>query len=147
MKIKLDIAEIEDVELKEKDIKPNSFTRIFCSVLCETDSDPLFQKALVDTGAIVSLLPVRIWSKLKINFIGEHTVKGIVKRKECILPVKIGILSCKVIDDENETPWISILTYCVDSDDVPVIFGMKDALDGFKIEINTKLNEGYLIDL
>lgn len=144
MIIKLDITEIEDIELKEKNIKPYLFTRIFCSVVYETESDYIIQKALVDTGAIVSLLPKRIWERLKMDFIGEHTVKGIVKRQECVLPVKIGTLNCKLIDDQNETPWFSILAYCVDSDDVPVILGMKDALEKFKIEIDAKTETGYL---
>lgn len=145
MIIKLDITEIEDVELKEKNIKPYLFTRIFCSALYEAESGHILQKALVDTGAIVSLLPKRIWKKLKIDFVGEHTVKGIVKKQECVLPVKIGVLNCKLVDDENETPSINILAYCVDSDDVPVIMGMKDALDKFKIEIDIKTGTGYLV--
>lgn len=144
MIIKLDVTEIEDIELKEKNIKPHFFTRIFCSILYEAESGYIVQKALVDTGAIVSLLPKQIWERLKIEFIGEHTVKGIVKTKECTMPVKIGYLNCKLIDEQNETPVINMLVYCVDSDDVPVILGMKDALDKFDIKINTKSKSGHL---
>lgn len=142
MKIKLDITGIEDIELKNKGIEPYTFTRIFCSVLYETTSDSIVQKALVDTGAIVSLLPRRIWKRLKIKIIGEHEVKGIVKKNECVLPVKIGIVNCKLVDSQNETQWIPIVAYCVDSDDVPVLLGMKDALDRFKVEIDVKSGIG-----
>lgn len=155
-KINLRILDIEDIELKRLDKAPYIFTRIFVFVgykKKETSAssqvgDFFVRRAIVDTGAVVSLLPIAIWKQLGIKFIGYHTIKGIVKKQSCSLPVKIGFVETKLIDElKNETPIFTSLVYCADSNEVPLIFGIKDALDKFKLEINVKQKEGYLINL
>ena len=149
MKINLRILDIEDVELKRTNKTLYVFTRIFVLVVYKKKSGDYFiRRAIVDTGAVVSLLPVAVWNQLDITFIGFHTIKGIVKRQSCSLPVKIGFVDTKLIDEsKNETSIFRSLVYCADSNEVPIIFGLKDALDKFKIEINVKQKEGYLIGL
>jgi predicted aspartyl protease len=145
--IRLKILEIEDVELKYKRIEPYLFTRIYVTVIYKTkDNSMMYEQGLVDTGAIVSVLPKRVWEKLIINFVADHHVKGVVKKEECTLPVKIGFVKTKLIDElRNQTPTFTSLVYCAESNDVPVIFGMKDALDKFKLEIDTRKKQGHLI--
>ena len=161
-KINLRILDIEDIELKRIGKLPYVFTRIFAFVgykkketnaseRSETPSqvsDFFIRRAIVDTGAVVSLLPIAIWKQLDIKFIGYHTIKGIVKKQSCSLPVKIGFVETKLIDESsNETPVFTSLVYCADSNEVPIIFGLKDALDKFKIEIDIKQKQGDLINL
>jgi len=145
-KINLKVVDIEDIELKRIGKVPYNFTRIFVFVGYKNKESNFFiRRAIVDTGAIVSLLPIAIWKQLDIEFIGYHTIKGIVKKQSCSVPVKIGFVKTKLIDEtKNETPTFRSLVYCADSNEVPVIFGMKEALDKFKIEINTKQKQGYL---
>ncbi|MBI3026517.1 hypothetical protein HYY70_00235 [Candidatus Woesearchaeota archaeon] len=113
-KINLRILDIEDVELKKSDKAPYIFTRIFTFVGYKKN-------------------------------VGYHTIKGIVKKQSCSLPVKIGFVETKLIDElKNETHVFTSLVYCADSNEVPVILGIKDALDKFNIEINVKQRYGYL---
>lgn len=145
-KINLRILDIEDVELKKSDKAPYIFTRIFTFVgYKKKNGDFFIRRAIVDTGAVVSLLPISIWKQLDIKFVGYHTIKGIVKKQSCSLPVKIGFVETKLIDElKNETHVFTSLVYCADSNEVPVILGIKDALDKFNIEINVKQRYGYL---
>lgn len=149
--INLRIIDIEDIELRKLNRAPYLFTRVFALVAYKKKKKDKFffiRRTIVDTGAVVSLLPRAIWEQLDIEFLGSHQVKGIVKKKECILPVKIGLVKTKLLDEQNnQTPTFTSLVYCADSNEVPIIFGMKDALDKFKIEINTKQKQGYLIYL
>ena len=70
----------------------------------------------------------------------------IVKKESCLLPVKIGFVKNKLIDElGNETKTFRSIVYCASSNDVPVIFGIKDGLDKFKIDIDIKQKEGWLI--
>lgn len=146
-KINLRVLDIEDVELKRLDKAPYIFTRIFTFVgYKKKDGDFFIRRAIVDTGAVASLLPIAIWKQLDIKFVGYHTIKGVVKKQSCMLPVKIGFAKCKVMDElKNETPTFTSLVYCADSNEVPLIFGMKDGLDKFRIEINAKQKQGHLV--
>ncbi|GEM_PF-2943725 len=148
-KISLKVLDIEDVELKRLDRAPYIFTRIFTFVAYKKkEGDFFIRRAIVDTGAVASLLPISIWKQLDIEFIGYHTIKGVVKKASCLLHVKIGFVKCKVMDElKNETPEFTSLAYCADSNEVPLIFGMKDGLDKFNIEINIKQKQGHLIYL
>mgnify|MGYP001614353185 FL=1 len=148
IKIELKIVDIEDVQLKKLDKKPYIFTRIFALVGYKKKDGSLFiRRTVVDTGAVVSLLPMSIWKQLDIKFFGYHIIKGVVKRESCSIPVKTGFIETKVIDEQNETPTFTSLVYCADSNEVPLILGIKDALDKFKIEINVKQKQSYLIYL
>lgn len=146
VKIGLRIVDIEDVELKKLNKEPYLFTRVFVLVGYKKKYGDFFvRRAIVDTGAVVSLLPLAIWKQLDIKFIGYHVIKGIVKKDSCLIPVKIGFLETKLIDEsKNETPTFTSIVYCADSNEVPIIFGIKDALDNFNIEINLKRKQGYL---
>lgn len=146
VKINLKVVDIEDIELKKLDKSPFIFTRIFAFIgYKKKDSGFFIRRAIVDTGAVVSLLPIAIWKQLDIEFVGYHNIKGIVKKQSCSIPIKIGFVETKLIDEsKNETVSFRSLVYCADSNEVPVIFGMKDALDKFKIEINVKQGFGYL---
>lgn len=147
IKINLRVLDIEDIELKRLDKAPYIFTRVFAFVgYKKKNGDFFIRRAIVDTGAVASLLPIGIWKQLDINFIGYHSIKGVVKKQSCLLPVKIGFAKCKLLDESgNETPVFTSLVYCADSNEVPVIFGMKDGLDKFRIELNIKRKEGFMI--
>ncbi len=149
IKINLRIIDIEDIELRKLNKPPYLFNRVFALVAYKKKDKFFFiRRTIVDTGAVVSLLPKTIWEQLDIEFLGSHHVKGIVKKKECIVPVKIGLAKTKLLDEQNnQTPSFTSLVYCADSNEVPIVFGMKDALDKFKIEINAKQKQGHLIYL
>ena len=75
-KINLKILEIEDIELKQKNIEPNLFTRVYATISFKTkEKNFIYEQGLVDTGAIVSLLPKRVWKKLPIETI-DYTYKN-----------------------------------------------------------------------
>ena len=148
VKIRLKVVDIEDVELKRLGKEPNIFTRIFVLISYQRkDGDFLTRRAILDTGAIVSILPASIWKQLDIDVIGYHSIKGIVKKESCLLPVKICLVKNKLIDEfGNETKIFKSLIYCASSNDVPVIFGIKDGLDKFKLNLDIKQKDAWLIN-
>ena len=146
VKINLNILEIEDIELKRGSISPYLFTRIYATVGYKTKEGLfIYEQGLVDTGAIVSLLPRRVWEKLSIKIIGQHYIKGVIKKKECVLAVKIAKVRSKLIDEfGNETFEFDKIAYCADSDDIPLILGLKEAIDRLNLHILFSKNKAYL---
>jgi hypothetical protein len=48
--------------------------------------------AIVDTGAPISLMPHRVWRKCTSEVIGEAELRGVIPRKECVMPVKVATI-------------------------------------------------------
>ncbi len=144
-RIYLKILEIEDIELKQKRIEPHIFNRIYATVGYKAKDSFSYEEGLVDTGAIVSLLPKMVWKKLMVEPLGHHQIKGIVKKNECALPVMIAKVTCKLLDEfGNESSEFNSIVYCAESDDVPVILGLKGILDKLNLHILFDKNKAYL---
>ena len=56
-------------------------------------SDPF--KAIIDTGAHISLIPHYMWKNLNIDDLGKYEVRGISNKPECNIPSIIGRLDSR----------------------------------------------------
>jgi hypothetical protein len=105
---------IIDEELGAITGRRHEFTRMFCMVSFKSNSkyiEPTL--ALIDTGAFISLLPQFIWKDIDVEFIGDYKVRGIVRRKECSIPVKVGNTKCRLTDRYgNISSPFDALIYC-----------------------------------
>lgn len=143
-KIALSFKEAVDLELLEQGVGIKLVRIIgqarFRSREGWTDLYPV----IIDTGAPVSVLPRRIWDRVEVKRLAEHTLRGIVPKKECSLPVVVGELTCLLADEENVTPYLSILAYLADTDEIPPLIGFAGILDKFKINIDYFQNKVYM---
>ena len=48
------------------------------------------EKAIIDTGAPISLIPFDMWRHMEIEYIGEDYLRGVVPDKKCYLPADVG---------------------------------------------------------
>lgn len=134
---KFDNPDLIDIEL--------GIIRLFCEIAFVTEEGYTDSySAILDTGAPVSVIPYRIWSKLKVNEIKDYAIRGIVPKRECSLPVTIGEISCILLDKEQSTEKIKVKSYLAYSDEVPLIIGFKDLLDSFGIYLDFRKNQAYL---
>ncbi len=141
-KIKLHLRRFENPDLVDLDIE---IIRLFSEVAFVSKKGyTASYSAILDTGAPVSVIPFHIWSMLEIKKIKEYSVSGIVPKKECILPVTIGEISCFLLDEEQSTNEIRVKAYLAHSDEIPLIIGFKDLLDRFGLYLNFRENIAYL---
>ncbi|NIM14837.1 MAG: hypothetical protein GTO45_22860 [Candidatus Aminicenantes bacterium] len=56
------------------------------------------ESAIVDTGAPISLIPYKIWRKCLTKVIGETELRGVIAKKECVMPVKVAKIELRLID-------------------------------------------------
>lgn len=92
-------------------------------------------KAKVDTGAAVSLLPEWLIEKALPFSSANFNLYGVVKSKECRVPVKLG--RCDIILSDqfgNEIALRDCWVALTNLPDTPVLLGMKDVLERLHLE-------------
>jgi len=97
----------------------------------ETWSDP--QIAIVDTGAPISLVPPKIWKECDIHSIGEAELRGVIPKKECVMPVKVAKICLRLLDPEYVTEEIKTKVYLAQTDNIPLIIGFEKLLSEFNV--------------
>ena len=120
--------------------------RIISTIVLKTKSGgskPRF--TIIDTGAHTSIFPLTVWEEADVEVIGDYVVSGLVPKKECVLPVKIGWV-CAIILDKfgRQTNELKFRAYLALADDVPLIIGFKDLMDNCKLQFNSRSSSGYI---
>lgn len=145
IKIRLRFKQLMDIDL----VKENIFLRglrLFTVIQFQTSTDwSELIPAIIDTGAPVSVIPRKIWETSIIQELMPYSISGLVPNPECSLPVTIGHLTCRLLDEENITPPIPFKAYLAHTDKVPVILGFADMLERFHISIDFQKNNAFLL--
>lgn len=89
--------------------------------------------AIVDTGAPISLVPYRIWRKCTNEVIGEAELRGVIPKKECVMPVKVAVVRLRLVEPEYATERIEVKAYLAPIDEVPLIIGFENILSEFNV--------------
>ena len=89
--------------------------------------------AIVDTGAPISLVPYRIWRKCTNEVIGEAELRGVIPKKECVMPVKVAVVRLRLVEPEYATEGIEVKAYLAPNDEVPLIIGFENILSEFNV--------------
>ena len=101
--------------------------------------------AIIDTGAYVSLIPKEIWLKSETNLLlNSHFVRGLVPKEECKMEVKVGEISCHLVDEERITDEYRFMAYFADTNYIPIILGFRELLSGFRIYFDYQTKEAWL---
>jgi hypothetical protein len=100
--------------------------------------------AIVDTGAFISLIPFSIWREVEVDRLVNHRVEGLIAKSECSIPVIIGKIGLRLVDEEEQTEKIDIHAYLALTDEIPLILGFKDFLSSFKVCFDYKENSAWL---
>ena len=133
MAIKLFFETLRSKELESK-VNGLNIIRLRCSVQIEKiGGEPSVHDAIVDTGAFISLIPFSIWKDAEVERIAEHSVKGIISKPECSIPILIGRIKLRLIDEENQTREINSYAYLALTDEIPLLLGFKYLLSEFKL--------------
>ncbi len=107
-----------------------SIVRLFAWVQFKTFSgytDPF--RAIVDTGAPVSLVPFKVWGQCAVTLLGERTVPTISERPECDLRASVGRVTLRLFDEAAESPDLPLYADLCHTSEMPLILGFKDFLE------------------
>ena len=74
-----------------------------------------------------------------------YSMRGIVPREECKVPVDIGKIHCVLLDEEgNRTKEMNVYAFLAFSDFIPIVFGFKLLLEYFKICFDCEEDNAWL---
>lgn len=142
--IKLRFRQFHDIDLVAKSVKSH-IIRLLVDVRFKTYdgwTDPY--SAVLDTGAHAALIPYRVWNECIVKTTARHTVRGLVPKEECLLPILIGDISCILVDEERQSEELKISACLALTDDIPLIIGFWDILEKFKLYMDYRKKEAYL---
>lgn len=105
-------------------------------------NDPEY--AIIDTGAPISLVPQYLWENSAISVMGDTELRGVIQKKECILPVKVAKIILRLMDIKYLTKEIEIKAYLAPNDNVPLIIGFEDLLSEFDIFFSYSSQEAFI---
>jgi len=137
----------ETLRSRELDAKVEGIdiVRLRCYVQFEKRTGEIgIHDAIVDTGAFISLIPFSIWKDVEVDRFVDHRVEGLIQKPECSIPVIIGKIGLRLVDEEHQTEKIDVHTYLALTDEIPLILGFKDLLASFKVCFDYKENSGWL---
>lgn len=120
--------------------------RIQCYIRFKTkEGFDLPEKAIVDTGAPISLIPFDLWRHSEVELIGEDRLRGVVPKEECSIPVNVGKIRCVLADKAgNVSDELLILAYLALTNRVPLLIGMKQLMDIATMRLDVKGRKGYI---
>lgn len=146
-KIGLRFEKSRDTELERKLKRNGCVIRLTSDVMFRGKSEWIGPySAIVDTGAHISVIPRRIWSKSDVKIFADHEMRGIVPINECSIPVIVGEIDAMVVDEKDNTKEISVLCYFALTDEIPLILGFKTLLEEFECCFNYRENRAFIID-
>lgn len=145
IKIDLDFTKTLDIDLLEKGVKI-WLIRIVAQVCFKTKDTNWTRpyEAIIDTGAPVSLIPLTIWQEIDTKIFADYKISGIVPKSECSLPVKVGNVTCIIVDKKASTKDLTINAYLTLTDRVPLILGFYDLFTNLKLVSDYKSKIAYI---
>ena len=142
--VKLFFETLRSRELEAK-VEGINIVRLRCYVQFEKRTREIsIHDAIVDTGAFISLIPFSIWKDVEVDRFADHHVEGLIQKPDCSIPVIIGKIGLKLVDEEHQTEKIDVHSYLALTDEIPLILGFKDLLASFKVCFDYKENSAWL---
>lgn len=93
-------------------------------------------RAVIDTGATVSLLPRSAWVHADFRTIVSVRTAGVVNRPECMISATLATVQCVLLQEHERVGPLTIHALLADSDRVPLLLGMSGALDELRLVID-----------
>jgi len=108
-RIGLTFRRLPDLELLHRGI---AHIRLFCTVQFETPAKDVFiQPAIVDTGAPLCLVPSDLWERVRTQQFETTRIGGLLARKECAVPARVGILAMTLLDPQGHSKRLTVRAF------------------------------------
>ncbi|MBI3921685.1 MAG: hypothetical protein HY318_09730 [Armatimonadetes bacterium] len=102
-------------------------------------------KAILDTGAPLSVLPRSLWQTLDTEIhVAQATFGGISQRKECQIPCAIGTVHLRLCDEAGNVSRVhDVPAFLAKTDRVPLILGFASLMEDLTIHFDYQKPEAW----
>ena len=141
-RIGLQFRRVPDVELLHRGI---FHLRLLCRVRLHTLAETtLVRSAIVDTGAPLCLIPSDLWEQVRTQRFEAARIGGLMTRKDCAIPGRLGILSMALLDPQGHQHSLTVRAFLAQTTEVPLILGFQDCLEKATAHVSFPHNEAWL---
>jgi hypothetical protein len=99
-------------------------------------------KALIDTGNPISVVPISVWSKSKINWLMPHKSELLGIGGGKVLG-KLGEITLILVDKKAASLPIKAKALLLDDDSIPFLIGFEDILSDIKLVCDYKTKTAF----
>ena len=140
-RIGLTFHRLPDVEFLHRGI---AHIRLLCNVQFETPTKDVFiQPAIIDTGAPLCLIPSDLWEQVRTQQFETTRIGGLLARKECAIPARVGILAMTLLDPQGHRQRLTVRAFLAQTTHVPLILGFQDCLEKATVHLSFPRNEAW----
>jgi hypothetical protein len=120
-------------------------TRLFAEVSLATDVGwTLFEPAVIDTGAPVSVFPPAIWKPSRHTPLGRVKIGGLARREECQLPAILAEIDCTLSDGRRSLGPIRMHAYLVEIENAPTLLGVLGFIERGVLRVDLSKDRAFL---
>lgn len=146
IKIKLTFDKIPDLEALQDGILIEIFRIIANIKFLKGKEWASAFKAIVDTGAPMTLIPKFIWEQIEFKILSpkEYGILGISPPGTEKISTKLVCVTAAFADAQNVSPPVPLRCRLLPDNSIPLVIGFLDFLDRYKLVLDYKNNTAYL---
>jgi len=103
-----------------------------------------YEKAIVDTGAPVSVFPPAIWKQSRHVALGRVRIGGLARREECRIPAILAEIDCALSDGQSRLGPIRMHAYLAEIEDAPTLIGVLGFIERGVLRVEYSRNRTFL---
>lgn len=103
-----------------------------------------YRRAVVDTGAPVSMFPPAIWRQARYRALGRVRIGGIARREECRIPAILAEIECMLSDGERSLGPFRMYACLAEVEDAPTLVGISGFTERGVLRADTAKDRAFL---
>jgi len=135
--INLRLYEILDPDLLDEGVRLR-LIRLICHLRFTAPAGwSEVERAIIDTGAPVAMIPWSIWNHIAVRLLSGRVVNiyGISANGQeySFVPARLGEVTCVLLDQTRVSPPLRLKAYLMPDDATPLVLGFEDLLTSYEL--------------
>ena len=90
------------------------------------------------------MIPADLWERVRTQQFETTRIGGLLSRKECAVPARVGILAMTLFDEQGHTQRLIVRAFLAQTTKVPLILGFQDCLEKSTMHVSFPHDDAWL---